>query len=269
MTMLAIRHPAIPELIRTSIRRSYAYRMSAIFRLGQMLLLLFLLRTVWEALYSGRESVDGISGQTMRVYLTVSTLQTFLIASTIAQAIDTRIQRGTIATDMVRPVGFVYQMLAIDIGTVIGRLPFLIVAMPLTMLIGTLRPPSSVFDTGAYLMSLVLAYVVGMLIWLLVGLSGFWLVNAQGVSFLVAIVWSFLAGGSVPYWFLPAVLWRALEWLPFQATGFLPLSIYVGERSPQETVTAIGLQIGWIVVLSVLAAFVWSRAQRRIVVLGG
>jgi ABC-2 type transport system permease protein len=115
----------------------------------------------------------------------------------------------------------------------------------------------------------VLAFAVSVSMWLLVGLSGFWLMQIQGMRGLVAMASSFLAGSMIPVWFMPGPLRTLVEWLPFQSINFLPASIWVGQATGGEIWRALGVQAVWVVVLGLLAAWVWSRAQRRIVVQGG
>jgi ABC-2 type transport system permease protein len=50
---------------------------------------------------------------------------------------------------------------------------------------------------------------------------------------------------------------------------FVPLTIYVDPAPGLHTLTAIGVQALWVLVLAVLAALLWRRAIRRLVIFGG
>lgn len=268
MTALDLRNPGLRDIFRMGVRRVYAYRMWTYLEVLQVFFQLVLLRAVWEAVYGGRDAVDGIPIDTMITYLTVVGLLNFIIYPAIAMEIGRRIDQGQVAVDMVRPVGFVRQMLALELGDSAGRWILLVVVVPGLMVFGSLSPPSP----GAallFLVSLVLAYTVSLLIWLLVGLSGFWLMHISGMRGLIGMASSFLAGAMIPVWFMPGPLRVLVEWLPFQAINYLPASIWVEQATGWEVWRALGLQLFWAVVLGVLAAWVWSRAQRRVVVQGG
>jgi ABC-2 type transport system permease protein len=204
----------------------------------------------------------------MVTYLSVVGLLNFMIEPGIASEIARRIEQGQVAVDMVRPVGFVRQMLALQLGDSAGQWILLAVVVPGLMLIGSLAPPS----LGAallFLASLALAYTVSVLMWLLVGLSSFWLMDIQGMRGLMWMTSSFLAGSMIPLWFMPGPMRAVVEWLPFQAINYLPASIWVGQATGWEIGRALGIQLVWAVLLALGASQVWRRAQRRVVVQGG
>jgi ABC-2 type transport system permease protein len=252
-----------------SLRRTWAYRARFVLWLIRAMAQLYLLRMVWTALYAGQDSVDGIPASMMLVYLTVAMLQEFLIQPSVVYEIDQRVMRGTVASDIVRPVGFIQQMLAYDVGNLLGRSPVLLVAVPAAAVVGSMQPPPTPEAAVGYAVSLVLAYLISLLVWAMVGLSAFWMTNAQGVRFLLSTVQGFLSGAMVPLWFLPDGLRTGLELLPFQGMSFLPVSIYVGETAGLDILTSLGIQAVWVAAMGGLLAFVWSRARWKLVVQGG
>lgn len=262
-------HPGLIACMMASMRRTYAYRARFVLWLARMVLQLYLLRMVWTALYAGQESVDGIPATMMIVYLTVAMLQDFLLQPQIVYEIDQRIMRGTVASDFVRPVGFMQQMLAYDVGSILSRAPVLLIGIPVAMVVGSLRFPPSPEAAVGYAFSLLLAYVITTLVWLIVGLGGFWMTNTQGLRFMLGTVQGFLAGAMVPLWFLPDALRVVLQLLPFQGMAFLPVSIFVGQTTGFDIVMSLAIQIFWVVVLAALGVTVWKRAQNKLVVQGG
>jgi ABC-type uncharacterized transport system permease subunit len=268
VTTLDLRNPGLRDIFRMGVRRVYAYKMFTYLGVLQVFLQLIMLRAVWQAVYGDRDTVDGVPIETMITYLSVVGLLNFIIYPGIASEIARRIDQGQVAVDMVRPVGFVRQMLALELGDSAGRWILLVVVIPGLMVVGSLAPPSA-GAAAMFLVSLVLAFAVSVSMWLLVGLSGFWLMQIQGMRGLVAMASSFLAGSMIPVWFMPGPLRTLVEWLPFQSINFLPASIWVGQATGGEIWRALSVQAVWVVVLGLLAAWVWSRAQRRIVVQGG
>ncbi len=268
MTALDLANPGLRDIFRMGVRRVYAYKMFTYLGVLQVFLQLLLLRAVWQAVYGDRDTVDGVPIETMITYLTVVGLINFIIYPGIASEIGRRIEQGQVAVDMVRPVGFVRQMLALELGDSAGRWILLVVVIPGLMVIGSLAPPTPI-AAALFLVSLALAFAVSVLMWLLVGLSGFWLMHIQGMRGLVAMGSSFLAGSMIPVWFMPGPLRTAVEWLPFQAINFLPASIWVGQATGWEILRTLGVQAFWMAAMWLLAAWVWGRAQRRIVVQGG
>jgi ABC-type uncharacterized transport system permease subunit len=268
VTALDLRNPGLREIFRLSVRRTYAYRVFTGLGVFQVLLQLLLMRAIWQAVYGDQASVDGVSIETTVTYLTVVGLLTHIIYPGIAREIHRRIDQGQVVVDMVRPVGFVRQMLALELGDAAGRWMLLIVVIPALLVIGSLTPPSPLVFV-VFLFSLLLAFTVSVLIWLLVGLSGFWLIDISGTSSLVGIIGSFLAGSTIPLWFMPEPLRIVVELLPFQAIFFLPASIYVEQAQGSEMWRALGIQAFWVTALWLFSTWTWRRAQNRLVVQGG
>jgi ABC-2 type transport system permease protein len=262
-------HPGSIAIIRATIRLTYAYRARIVLWVLRQIMLLYLMRMVWLSVYDGRNEVDGIAAGMLIVYLTVAMLQGVMIQPVIGEEIEERIMRGTVATDMVRPLSFLRQMAAIEVGVMISRIPFAMIALPLAALVGSLRLPPTPGAIAGYLLSIVLAYLITVLVWMNVGLGAFWLTSIQGLAFLLGNVQGFLSGALVPLWFLPDAVRTALELLPFQAMTFLPLSIYIGQTTGASILGALAIQAFWVVVLTLLTIWVWGRAHRRLVVQGG
>jgi ABC-2 type transport system permease protein len=229
---------------------------------------LYLLRVVWTAVYDGRDQVNGVNASTLLVYLTISSLQTFFMPDRLVYEMEQRISTGRVANDLIRPFGFIQQMIALQIGTFAGSLPLLLVFVPLAIAIGSLRPPEPAM-LAVYLVSLVLALLIGTLTWMMVGMAGFWLLNIGGLRVLISVTADFLAGALVPIWFMPDALRVVIQLLPFQAMSFLPASIFSGQASGQEVIRPLLVQAIWVVGLLFLVQFVWNRAQRKISIQGG
>lgn len=261
-------NPGLRDVFRMGVRNALAFRVWFYLGILQVFFQLLLVKAIWTAVYGDAQTVLGVSVGTMITYLTVVGLLNFMIYPDIADEINSRIEDGQVAVDMVRPIGFIRQMVALEFGHSLARWSMLIFVVPGLLLLGSLTPAS----TGAFLaflLSLVLAFAVSIQIWLLVGLSSFWLLNVGGMRGMIGLVGNFFAGSLIPLWFMPGPLRAIAEWLPFQAITFLPASIYVGERSGNAMWRAIGLQALWAVLLAFVVGWVWKRAQRRIVVQGG
>lgn len=261
-------NPGLRDIFRMGIRRTYAFRTWLYLGILQVFFQLLLVKAIWMAVYGGASAVNGVSADTMITYLTVVGMINFMIYPIIADEINTRVDDGQVAVDMVRPIGFIRQMLALELGHSIGRWLLLVVVVPGLLLLGSLTPPSSGAVLG-FLLSVVLAFAVSIEIWLLVGLSSFWLLNISGMRSMVGLIGSFFAGSLIPLWFMPGPLRVVSEWLPFQAIAYLPAAIYTEQATGAAMWRAIGIQAFWLVLLGIVARRVWQLAQTRLVVQGG
>jgi ABC-2 type transport system permease protein len=262
--------PAYAKLAQLRIQITYAYRGEVIGGLLIALLQIFLLRAVWTAVYAGRDQVEGVALTELLTFVTLANLQVLVMRSTLVWYLQRRIHEGLIGVDLVRPVPFLGQLLAQQVGATLGYLPFVIAAVPFAFVLGNLGPPASPAAAAGYLLSVLLAYAIAMLIGLLMGLVAFWTVQTLGVQVIYNFAAQFFGGALVPLYFFPALLRTIAEFLPFQAQVFIPLSIYTGSIArPDAIAQAFAVQLFWVIALGLLAWLFWQRAMRVVTVYRG
>jgi ABC-2 type transport system permease protein len=258
-------------IARVQARTQLVYRADFLFRLLGLLLQIYLLRLVWEAVYPASGVAAGSGGHpialaTQIAYVTFAAVQNWLLTSGDVRFISQRVREGTVAVDLARPVPFTTQMVWAQAGSVAAQAPFAVVALPFAVLAGGAQAPASTLDAVAYAVSLVPALLISLLITTLVSMAAFWTTETSGIFVIYRFVQQFLAGSLMPLWFMPGWLRLLSQWLPFQATTYAPLTIYLGQAGAAET---IGLQLAWCAVLMCALRIVWARALHRVVVQGG
>lgn len=258
------------KLAQLQVAITYAYRFQVVGFLASSLLQIFLLKVVWTAVYDGRSSVDGVALPELITFLTVAQLQLLAMQPMMVWYLERRIHDGMIGLDLVRPLPFLGQLLAQQVGATVGYLPFLIVAIPFAFVLGNLGLPASPTAAAVYVVSVLLGYAVAMLIGLLMGLVAFWTVQTLGVAVIYRFAAQFFGGALIPLFLMPDGLRVVAELLPFQAQAHIPLSIYTGRIAEAEAIArAIGIQLFWVGALAVLAWLTWQRARRIVTVYGG
>ena len=60
-----------------------------------------------------------------------------------------------------------------------------------------------------------------------------------------------------------------LKYLPFSGMNYTPVMIYMGKLSMSENLFSIGVQVSWIIILFLLYKLLWSKAIKRVTVMGG
>lgn len=262
--------PVYLQIVRGRLRIAVTYRQNALFMLAVVIVQIFILRKVWTALYGTAGVVNGVALADVLVYLTIANLQNWAMQDhAVGSHLYALVREGRIVFDILRPAGFVPQMLAHLVGGALAMVLFAAAALPLVALVGTLGPPASPAAFGYWLISLLCAFGISVLLNLIVGLSAFWTTEIGAFSMLVTLVSQFLAGALIPLYFFPDALRAVAELLPFQATTFTPVAIYGGHLAGGGAVRAIGVQLLWVVLLAGVARLIWSRALHRVVVQGG
>ncbi|WP_152360914.1 ABC transporter permease [Microlunatus speluncae] len=260
---------AVLSQVRIGCLTPWAYRGSMLVSLVVVAIQVVLYAVVWRAIYAGR--TDPVAGADVRTAVGYAVLG-ITVASVLdvwpGQSIQARVRDGLIGIDLTRPIGLLTQNLAVQAGYVIAALPTVAVGLGAGLLIGGLAAPADPAAALGFAVSLVLAFGVSQLITLLMGLTSFWTLEVGGIQMAFAVVRTFLSGSVLPLWFMPGWLQTIAAVLPFQAATYTPVAIYFG-RPPGGLGIALAVQALWLVVLGVLAAWVWSRARHRVVVQGG
>lgn len=259
------------EFSRKSFQRAAAYRFEVWTRIAGNVLFLFMWGFIWYALYYGKESVEGVSFQTMLAYVLVSqALQGLHGAGTSLWEIQERVRTGDIAMELLRPYNYTTRMLFSDLGSILFY--FITAVVPLyTVLFLVLKPAVtlSFSQLGLFVVSAVLGYLIRFCIEMTFGLFTFWLIETGGVEDVFYFCISLFSGSLIPLWFFPGWLEQVARYLPFQGIFFVPNAIFVGELTGPSIFTALLNQVIWLLICYLILRLVWHRASMKIVIQGG
>jgi ABC-2 type transport system permease protein len=168
------------QIVSMSVQMIAAYRVQAVLETASMLLQVYLLRAIWEAVYAGQAQLDGRPLSLVIAYVTIATIQNWLLSPNLAYFLAERVRDGSVGVELVRPVPFLGRLLAHQAGETAFALPFAIAALPLAVLLGGMQPPSSPGAAALYMLSFGLAYGIMVLIGLAIGLASFWTIEIFG-----------------------------------------------------------------------------------------
>ena len=179
------------------------------------------------------------------------------------------IQSGNIEIYMLRPISYIWQKVFIQIGQ--GLVPFvsaLVLSVSVNYFIVGL--PHTDLPMYLWIPSLFIVFIASQiltcLIFILCGLSGFWLENSQPV-YLIAGKFIMIFGGAwVPVAFFPPLLQKIAEFSPFGASSALSYAMYPN-FSEKVGITLLNI-IFWIIVLSLMVTVISRRANQKLVVNG-
>ncbi|GAA1487615.1 ABC transporter permease [Brachybacterium sacelli] len=259
----------ISASISHAARAQFAFRASTWTGIVGCVLQVILVHLVWSAVYGSRTDVAGVAQVDAITYAVLGVLTTTLFQPFIFDSMLGRLRTGAIAFDVMRPISAVPLALARQVGGTVGQLPAAATALVVGLALGAIALPGTWLSGLACLLSLALGFAIALLVNFTVGLVGFWTLEVGGAFLIYRMLAQFSSGALIPLWFMPDWLTGVLTLLPFSAQVFVPLSIYVDRAPGWHTVQAIGLQALWILVLIALAALVWRRAVRRLVIFGG
>jgi ABC-2 type transport system permease protein len=265
---IAMRLEPYFEFAKKAFSREATYRMEVFTNVGSLLIRLYLMRTVWIALYAQNAAPAGVPLHAILTYTTVGLLMSLVLEIDGTRMIRDKIREGTIATDLMKPISLPLYFFSDGFGMTCLHAVLIVPALILALFIVHIDVPGP-GAFAAFALSFVLGYAVNFLLNFLMNAVAFWTLETFAIQLMVRWASDLLSGQIIPLIFFPGLLQRIVLALPFAAIYSTPLLIYTGNIAPNAYAAAFGAQLAWCVGFAVLSAIVWRAARRRVVVQGG
>ena len=86
----------------------------------------------WKALYKNQDMVSGVDADSMLTYVVMSSVLSVLMITNVERRIQQSVQKGSVATDMMKPINLFAVYFSEDIGSILALtiqniLPILII----------------------------------------------------------------------------------------------------------------------------------------------
>ena len=268
------------KILRASLVERMTYR--ADFILGTFFRFLPILTTIllWRAIYSGASGGKGpnqsvLSGFTYRemiAYLLLTNIsRIFSSMPGLAAGISRDIREGTIKRYLIQPVDMLGYLLSYRVA---HKLAYIVgSAVPYALLFYLCRSyfdgfPDPVTFLG-FLLSCVLAFLIGFYFEVCVGLVGFWFLDVTSLLFIVMTLNFFISGHMLPLDLLPQPWSGLLKALPFQYMAYFPAVVFQGKVKGMDLVAGLLAELMWAVFFIVLARWLFRQGLKRYSAFGG
>ena len=258
------------ELVRMEFVNSLAYRSSyftGIFNYSIQIGAYFFL---WDAIYSGRKTIGGLSKEEMITYVIVAWVVRSFYFSNMDRRVAEEIRDGKIALELIRPYSYQLVKYARAFGEAIFRVLFF--AVPSGLIIFLIRPfalPQDWAATMMFLLTVLGAFMINAQLSMLAGMMGFFTQNTSGIYRAKRVVLDLFSGLLLPISFYPHWAQNVIKLLPFQTISYIPNMIYLGKLSGFAALQVILLQVFWIACLGMTAFLLWRFVVKHVVIQGG
>jgi ABC-2 type transport system permease protein len=262
------------NICRTALIERLAYRGD--FFLGTLLRFLPMLTTIllWTAIYRGAET-DKLSlfrfNEMIAYLMLVHISRMFSSMPGLSTGIARDIRQGDIKKYLVQPLDMIGWLLAYRVA---HKIAYIITAVPPYAIIFGLA--WSFFDTApwgwqllAYLLSLILGFVIGFFFEVCIGCIGFWMLEVTSILYIITTVTFFVSGQMFPLDLLPGGWSTFLKALPFQYLAYFPTMVFLNKITGPELVTGLLIGIGWATGCVLLARFLFRKGLQRYSAFGG
>lgn len=183
------------------------------------------------------------------------------------------VKSGSVAYELVRPVNLYGMWSARTAALRLSRAALR--AVPVILLAVLLPAPYGLRLTVSPSVFLLFLLSLVLMVWVVVSLGmlcyslSFYLVDATGLTTVVAASAEFFSGCIVPLPFFPKGIRMIAELSPFGAMQNVPLRIFGGDIAGPEIFAAMGMQLFWAAVLTTLGYLLMQHGIRRAVIAGG
>jgi len=193
----------------------------------------------------------------------------------LASGIARQVRDGEIKKFLIQPIDLVTYLLLARIAHKLVY--YLVAAGPFALVYFLCRsyfpgwPEPSVF--GAFLLSLILAFMLGFFLEATMGMIAFWFLEVTSLLFVYMLFTFFLSGHMFPLEILQEELprfWSSLiDFLPFKYMAYYPAAIFLGKVQGPELVRGLMIQAGWVVFFIILCRLTMQAGFRRYSGYGG
>ena len=267
-------------ILRICLEERLVYRgdfaLATLMRFLPIVTQIFLWAAIFEAVRAATGQSDPlIAGYTyedfVAYYLLTMISRAFSSMPGLASGIARQIRDGEIKKYLVQPVdmlGFLF------LARVAHKLVYYGVALgPFALVFYLCRgffpgwPPAEIF--AAYVLSLVMAFVLGFFLEATLGLLGFWFLEVSSMLFVYMLFNFFFSGHMFPIDMLPEPWATVVRLVPLQFLAYFPAAVFLGKIQGTELIVGLAMQAAWIAVFMVLSRLAWTRGLRRYSGFGG
>jgi ABC-2 type transport system permease protein len=259
-----------------------AYRTD--FALGTLMRFLPIVTQIflWTAVFAtaDRSDIAGYSRDNIIAYYLLTMItRAFSSMPGLSSSIARSIRDGSVKKYLIQPVDYVGFLLA---ARVAHKLVYYVVAiLPFGFVFFLCRsyfpPAPDGLTIAAYLLSLLLSFLLGFFMEATLGMIGFWLLEVSSVIFTYMLFQYLLSGHMFPLDMLAGVptglagvnLADVVRWLPFQYTAYFPASVWLGKVQGWDLVWSLVVEVIWLAVAIVACRLAWRWGTRRYSGFGG
>jgi ABC-2 type transport system permease protein len=228
---------------------------------------------LWQALYTDvgiDTQIHGYTFKQMATYVCVGWIMRSAYFSNSDNILAARINKGEIASDLMRPVSLFVQFYGAALGEALFRLFFMAAPiLGIVLFVFDISAPPSVLHWVYFLYSATLAFHLFFAINFMTGLVAAWTEKLQAFLWAKFMLIQFLSGLLLPIGFLPVWLRGTFDILPFKGMQYVPMEVYLGNISGERLRNELLLQTAWTVALLFASTFMWARVRRRLETTGG
>ena len=237
---------------------------------------IFLWWAIFESLDPANPGAANIAGYTfsdMVAYYLITMLgRAFSSMPGLSTTIARQIREGDVKKFLVQPLDMINFMFISRVAHKVAyysvaTIPFAVIFYLCRGYFTTGFPPPEIF--AAFLLTLIMAFVLGFFLEAWIGLVGFWFLEVSSLLFVYMLLAFFLSGHMFPIDIIPEPWQSLVTYLPFKYLAYFPAAVFLGKITGWNLVIEMGVLFGWTIFFYVLTRFAYNKGIRRYSGYGG
>jgi ABC-2 type transport system permease protein len=230
-------------MLAISLEERLAYRGDFILGTAMRFLPIVTQLFLWTAVFAAttRSDIAGYSRtDIVAYYLLTMVTRAFSSMPGLAGGIARSVRDGSIKKYFVQPVDYVSFLLAARIAHKLVYYAVAIIPFAAVFFVcrGYFPPLPDAATIAAFVVSLVLSFLLGFFMEATLGMLGFWFLEVSSIIFAYMLVQYLLSGHMFPLDMLAGVptgvagvsVADLVRWLPFEYTAYFPAAVWLGKR---------------------------------------
>jgi len=258
-------------IILLNIQSSMEYKFNFITTLICSLIPFGINSIIWYALGNYSAEAFGYTLKEMVAYYFCIMITALLVNSNVVHAVAGDIQSGGLNKHLLLPYKYTIYQLCNDLPMRIVYIIFGII--PITLLSVILKDfmefNFSPVNLILYIVMIVIAYGVNFYLYYFIGLVSFYFTRIGSFMGVYGVVVSLLSGRLFPLDIIPGIIRKILLLLPFQFTGYVPVTVLQGRYTGQEFIIVLLSGIFWIVFFRFLCKLMLKKGLKNYTSFGG
>ena len=237
---------------------------------------------LWTAVFAAttRSDIAGYSRtDIVAYYLLTMVTRAFSSMPGLAGGIARSVRDGSIKKYLVQPVDYVSFLLAARIAHKLVYYAIAIIPFAAVFFVchGYFPPVPDAATIAAFVVSLMLSFLLGFFMEATLGMLGFWFLEVSSIIFAYMLVQYLLSGHMFPLDMLAGIptgladvsVADLVRWLPFEYTAYFPAAVWLGKIRGADLVRSLLIEAAWVAVMALACRIAWWRGTRRYSAFGG
>ncbi len=263
--------PVYLSFMKKSFQKQLAYKFEYFVGVFNGLLFIFVFTSLWSAIYSNPQAVAGLAFNRAQIISYAVFAMMFRISMTMEDnEVASKVRTGAISIDLIKPVNYFLMLLSEALGqTAFHWFTRVAPILVICLLSFDVSLPDAAANYALAAVAWVLGYAILFMINFLFSLLAFWFMETFSFQLMKFGMFTLFSGGIVPIDFFPDWIRPFIDFIPFQYILYVPTALFIGHIQGMDAIRLIVLQFAWVAFLGLISWWMWSAAQRKLVVQGG